>query len=81
VTFVMGGLAGLYHPRGLDPDPALIQAMAGRLAHRGPDAEGFHLGSRVHLASRRLSVIDPAPGPSPPPTRPPTSRSSSASLT
>jgi len=32
--------------------------MAGRLAHRGPDGEGFHVDGPLALGHRRLSVID-----------------------
>ena len=35
-----------------------VQAMAGTLAHRGPDGEGFHLDGPVALGHRRLSIID-----------------------
>jgi len=35
-----------------------VEAMAGRLAHRGPDGEGFHLDGPVALGHRRLSIID-----------------------
>lgn len=42
---------------------ALLKAMAARLVHRGPDAEGFFTsGSRISLGARRLKVIDPAGG-------------------
>lgn len=48
--------------RALDPD--VLQAMAQRLAHRGPDDEGvFHSPGRgVALGNRRLSIIDLAGG-------------------
>lgn len=39
-------------------DAALLRAMAGRIAHRGPDAEGFFLDGCCALASRRLAIID-----------------------
>jgi len=35
-----------------------LQAMTSRLAHRGPDAEGFYVGEGVYLGHRRLSIID-----------------------
>ncbi len=55
----MCGIAGCY----LQPDGELVgRAMIDRLAHRGPDAEGFtHLSDGrvdVVLAQRRLSIID-----------------------
>jgi asparagine synthase (glutamine-hydrolysing) len=35
-----------------------VRAMAGTLAHRGPDGEGFHVEGSVALGHRRLSIID-----------------------
>lgn len=39
-------------------DQGLIEAMNGRLAHRGPDASGFHLGQNATLGHTRLAIID-----------------------
>ena len=35
-----------------------VRAMAGTLAHRGPDGEGVHVDGPVALGHRRLSIID-----------------------
>jgi len=35
-----------------------VASMARAVAHRGPDAEGFHVESPVALGHRRLSIID-----------------------
>lgn len=35
-----------------------LKKMSGKMAHRGPDAEGFHIYKNVGLAHRRLSIID-----------------------
>jgi asparagine synthase (glutamine-hydrolysing) len=40
------------------PDLAAVEAMAARLAHRGPDARGAVARGAVALAHRRLAVID-----------------------
>jgi asparagine synthase (glutamine-hydrolysing) len=62
----MCGIAGVMHfERGRPVEPALLQAMADRIAHRGPDAEGFWTGPGVGLAHRRLSIIDLAAGQQP----------------
>ena len=45
-------------------DPAHIARMTDRIAHRGPDADGFHsdVARGVFLGHRRLSIIDIAGG-------------------
>lgn len=35
-----------------------LRAMCGAMVHRGPDDEGYYLGSGVGLAMRRLAIID-----------------------
>jgi asparagine synthase (glutamine-hydrolysing) len=47
------GLAGV-------EDASLVRRMAGAVAHRGPDGEGFFVGDGVSLGMRRLGIIDPA---------------------
>lgn len=39
--------------------------MCGRLTHRGPDAEGYHVAPPVAVGMRRLSIIDIAGGQQP----------------
>ena len=60
----MCGLAGFLLPPGERTDaPAWLDAMAKRIAHRGPDAQGvwWDPGHGVGLAHRRLSIIDLSP--------------------
>ncbi len=59
----MCGIAG-YVSDNIHP-PAVLAAMTRALAHRGPDADGFHRSGRVNLGHRRLSVIDIAGSPQP----------------
>ncbi len=40
---------------------ALVNAMAQKAAHRGPDAAGTFAAAGVNLAHRRLAIIDPEP--------------------
>ena len=44
------------------PDPSAVGRMTNVLAHRGPDAEGFHNDGPVALGHRRLSILDIAGG-------------------
>lgn len=59
----MCGIAGFVGPG----DRHDLAAMAGAMIHRGPDDEGYYIDetSGVHLAHRRLSIIDLADGAQP----------------
>ncbi len=61
----MCGIAGILRFDGATVDRAVLRRMAGLLAHRGPDGEGFHIESGIGLAHRRLAIIDPAGGQQP----------------
>jgi asparagine synthase (glutamine-hydrolysing) len=55
------GIAGVLHLDGRPAEEGLLRRMAGVLAHRGPDGEGFHCDGPLGLAFRRLSIIDLSP--------------------
>jgi asparagine synthase (glutamine-hydrolysing) len=59
----MCGIAGIFHYA--DPehpvDRDLLIRMTRRLAHRGPDGEGFHVEGNLGLGHRRLSILDLTP--------------------
>ncbi len=42
----------------IDRREEVIKKMADRIAHRGPDSEGYHCGEDITLGFRRLSIID-----------------------
>ncbi len=48
----------LHDDPGRPVDPALLRRLNDRIAHRGPDQEGYHLEGPVGLGSRRLAIID-----------------------
>lgn len=50
----MCGIAGFWGK----PDHELLARMAGIVAHRGPDQEGFHETDVASIAARRLAIID-----------------------
>ncbi|NNE45008.1 MAG: asparagine synthase (glutamine-hydrolyzing) [Gemmatimonadetes bacterium] len=59
----MCGISGYLGPaRDFAPPPERLRAMAGAVAHRGPDGDGFYEHEGVGLAHRRLSIIDLATG-------------------
>lgn len=56
----MCGLAGLFLPQGAAPAEADLEAMAGVMRHRGPDATSFYVSDdhRFQAGFVRLSIID-----------------------
>ena len=62
----MCGIAGyLGSPATAGGAHGLLASMIGTLAHRGPDALGFHVDDGIGLAHARLSIIDAATGSQP----------------
>ena len=60
----MCGIAG-YINYTTKPSKKILKAMTDRIAHRGPDAEGFYLDNIAALGHRRLSIIDLTTGDQP----------------
>lgn len=56
----MCGIAGHWSPEVLDSS-GLVQRMSDQLAHRGPDGFGVWASAGIHLAHRRLSIVDLTP--------------------
>ncbi|MDP4952129.1 MAG: asparagine synthase (glutamine-hydrolyzing), partial [Flavobacteriales bacterium] len=54
----MCGISGIYGLEGLSNPKELVTKMTQKLAHRGPDAEGFFINEHLALGHRRLSIID-----------------------
>jgi len=55
----MCGIAGLYNFHSSAPaSRSVLESLARRMSHRGPDGEGFHLDGPLGLAHRRLAIID-----------------------
>lgn len=52
----MCGIYGQYNPAGADP--ALIERMAQKLAHRGPDGYGTYHSGALAFGAGRLAIID-----------------------
>ncbi len=52
----MCGIAGIYHPKGVQQE--MLKQMSDAILHRGPDAEGFFVDGNFGIAHRRLSIID-----------------------
>ena len=57
----MCGIAG-YVWRAREARLELVKSMCGRIRHRGPDDEGFHIDGGCALGMRRLSIIDLSTG-------------------
>lgn len=58
----MCGIAGIFRSDGAMADLTLVRRMCDRLAHRGPDAEGYFTDQECALGHRRLSIIDLSTG-------------------
>ena len=55
----MCGICGIFHTdRSRRAERDALGAMNQRIAHRGPDDDGFFIDENVGLAMRRLSIID-----------------------
>lgn len=54
----MCGIVGFVDNKTKTKKEAIIKNMADKIAHRGPDSEGFYNDSVVSLGHRRLSIID-----------------------
>ena len=54
----MCGIVGFVDNKPKSKKEKIIKDMADKIAHRGPDAEGFYNDSVVSLGHRRLSIID-----------------------
>ncbi|HEX8599657.1 MAG TPA: asparagine synthase (glutamine-hydrolyzing) [Chloroflexia bacterium] len=54
----MCGIAGIFNRRGTPPDMDVLRGMNERIAHRGPDGDGFFTEGGVALAHRALRIID-----------------------
>ena len=62
----MCGIAGFAFTDPRHPvDRELLRSMTDTLRHRGPDADGAHVGAGVGLGHRRLSIIDLSTGDQP----------------
>ncbi|MCP5405738.1 MAG: asparagine synthase (glutamine-hydrolyzing) [Pseudomonadaceae bacterium] len=60
----MCGIAGISLTKGM-VQPTLLQGMAKRMVHRGPDGEGIFTFLNMGLAHRRLAILDLAGGQQP----------------
>jgi asparagine synthase (glutamine-hydrolysing) len=61
----MCGIAGFVRGDNQPAERRVLERMTARLAHRGPDGDGFHLAGPVALGHRRLAIIDVAGGAQP----------------
>ncbi len=60
----MCGIAGYVSNRE-KPTKKILKSMTDRIAHRGPDGEGFYLDDKVALGHRRLAILDLTTGDQP----------------
>lgn len=54
----MCGIVGVFDRTGAPVAAGLLRRMADRIAHRGPDSDGYYVEGPVGLGHRRLAIID-----------------------
>ena len=54
----MCGIAGIVAENGCPANVLALEAILGRMTHRGPDDSGLWTGGTAALGHRRLSIID-----------------------
>jgi asparagine synthase (glutamine-hydrolysing) len=54
----MCGIVGVFNLNGEPFSLAHLKRMAGALAHRGPDGEGYFLNDHIALGHKRLAILD-----------------------
>ncbi|HXD92895.1 MAG TPA: asparagine synthase (glutamine-hydrolyzing) [Bacteroidia bacterium] len=54
----MCGIAGIFNINGSPTSLSTIKAMTTKIAHRGPDGEGFYVEENIALGHRRLAILD-----------------------
>jgi asparagine synthase (glutamine-hydrolysing) len=57
----MCGLTGVFNVNGKPVSATVVRRMTDAVKHRGPDGEGFWIGSFVGFGHRRLAIIDLSP--------------------
>ncbi len=57
----MCGITGIFNFNGEPASPVILSKMAGAIAHRGPDGEGFYTDGCMGLGHRRLAILDLSP--------------------
>lgn len=54
----MCGIAGIFNINGDPVSRSVLKSMTNRIAHRGPDGEGFFVEDGIGLGHRRLAILD-----------------------
>jgi len=54
----MCGIAGIYNINGAPASEGIIRKITNRLAHRGPDGEGYLVDNCIALGHKRLAILD-----------------------
>ena len=54
----MCGILGTFNLNGNPVHRNLVKSMADKIAHRGPDSDGFYIKDNIGLAHKRLAILD-----------------------
>lgn len=54
----MCGIVGIFNLNGDAVSRALLKSMSDKIAHRGPDGQGYFVKNNIGLAHKRLAILD-----------------------
>ena len=54
----MCGIVGIFNLNNATINRAVLKAMSNKIAHRGPDGQGFFINSSIGIAHNRLAILD-----------------------
>ena len=54
----MCGIVGVFNVNQETVHRSMLKSMVSKLAHRGPDGQGFFVNNNIGLAHKRLAILD-----------------------
>ena len=54
----MCGIVGIFNLNNQTVNRSVLESMSNKIAHRGPDGEGYFLKENIGLAHKRLAILD-----------------------
>ena len=54
----MCGIVGVFNLNEDTINRSVLKSMSNKIAHRGPDGQGFFINNNIGLAHKRLAILD-----------------------